>query len=192
MCRASCPLKRAAVLGILLFPAAFPTTLPQLSFEELTDRSDLVVSGTVNRTWSAWDANHKYIWTHHVIAVSGRLKGAASSTVEVAEPGGVVEGTGMTIAGSVRYQPGENVVIFAQKMPNGFLRTTGWGQGKYTVDKKGSLHADSALRDTDLTNTLPSVGQTTPLRTLDGMNLRDFAARVSNRVQAVRTNRSAQ
>lgn len=179
----------AVVLAALNVSA---TTLPRLSFEQLTDDSDRIVSGRITRTWSAWDAGHRYIWTHYEVAVDAAHKGAASSTLEIAEPGGIVGDRGMTIAGSVHYTPGENVVVFASRMPNGMLRTTGWGQGKYGVDRSGLLHADTALRSAELVDTKlqRNVGlQATPLRSLEGMTVRELSARIAARVQT--TQRSA-
>src|SRR5882762_8579323 len=88
-------------LFLWLVPGAGATSVPALSFEELTDHSQLIVAGEVTRTWTAWDANHKFIWTHHELNVASAQKGAAGSTVVVSEPGGVVGDRGMAIAGSV-------------------------------------------------------------------------------------------
>ena len=129
-----------------LAPLAQATTLQRLSFEELTDTSDMIVTGEVTRTWAAWDEGHHYIWTHYEVAVSSAQKGAPATSVELAEPGGVADGMVMTIAGSVTYKPGDNVLVFLQKMPNGMIRTTGWGQGKFTVDSQGKLRGEVALK----------------------------------------------
>ncbi len=127
------------------------TSVIQLSFEELVDHSESIVSGQVTRSWADWDSEHKFIWTHYEVAVSAVHKGAPGATVVVSELGGAVDGQAMTVAGTVTYQPGENVLIFLTRVPNGYLRTTGWGQGKYTVDGKGILHGRSvaAARNID-------------------------------------------
>src|ERR1051325_6891942 len=121
---------------LALFPVARAkaTIISTLSFEQLADASEMVVSGEITRAWTAWDASHKYIWTHYELSVAAAQKGAPGSTIEIAEPGGELDGTIITIAGSVRYQAGERVVVFLARMPNGFLRTTGWAQGRYTLD----------------------------------------------------------
>lgn len=118
---------------LLACVAAHSALVPRLSFEELTDQSDLVASGYINRSWVAWDASHKYLWTHYELDVTSLHKGTAGRVVEFAEPGGTADGIAMEIAGSVIYVPGENVFVFLQKMPNGYLRTTGWAQGKYSL-----------------------------------------------------------
>src|SRR5690349_2191487 len=134
------------IAPLLLLQALSATQAARLSFEELTDTSDVIVSGRSGRTWAAWDANRKYIWTHYELTVESVHKGASRSTVEVAEPGGTLDGMVMGIAGTVAYAPGEHVLVFLQRMPNGYLRTTGWGQGKYRVDMQGRIQAGKAMR----------------------------------------------
>jgi hypothetical protein len=49
--------------------AAQATTVPSIGLAELVDQSEAIVHGRVVRSWAAWDGAHKYIWTHHLIAV---------------------------------------------------------------------------------------------------------------------------
>ena len=131
-------------LIFLVGAPAVATSVPGLTFEELTDRSQLIVAGRVTRSWSDWDSEHKIIWTHNELSVASSQKGVAGASVLVSEPGGVVGDRAMAIAGSVAYRPGDQVLVFLERMPNGYLRTTGWGQGKYLVDKAGTVHAEAA------------------------------------------------
>jgi hypothetical protein len=128
------------VSAIILSQLAAASDLPQFSFNQMTDNSEIVVSGTVTRTWTDWDPNHKYIWTHYELAVSATHKGAANRTVDIAEPGGELNGMGMSISGGTGYGVGEKVLVFLSRMPNGYLRTAGFGQGKYLVDGNGRVH----------------------------------------------------
>jgi hypothetical protein len=171
---------------LLITLTAGATSVPGLSFEELTDHSELIVSGQITRSWSDWDSEHKVIWTHHELGVSTSQKGAPGATVIVSEPGGVVGDRAMAIAGTVAYRPGDQVTIFLQRMPNGYLRTTGWGQGKYTLDKTGILHTDSAVRGIEIVSVDRSVGKGTPLRSLEGMSLAELRVRVAARITAQR------
>jgi hypothetical protein len=178
-----------AALALMFLPGdAFATVVPGLSFEQLTDQSEMVVAGSVVRSWSDWDSSHQFIWTHHEITVSGWFKGAAGTTVVVSEPGGVVGDRGMSVAGTVSYAPGESVVVFLQRMPNGYLRTTGWGQGKYVVDKAGLVHGTGASGGLEIVKP-DGPGQQaalTPLRTLEGITAEQFRARVEARVRSAK------
>jgi hypothetical protein len=172
-------------LVILLSSIADATSVPGLTFEELTDRSEVIVTGEVARSWSDWDSAHKFIWTHHELSVSSTQKGSPGSTVVVSEPGGIVGDRGMAIAGSVTYRPGDQVAVFLQRMPNGYLRTTGWGQGKYALDKTGRLHAElTGVEIVQAGSKAASAG--TSLRALDGIGIAELRSRVSARVAAQR------
>ena len=115
-----------AMFGVF---ACRATIVPRLSLEEIVARSETIVSGQVTRVWTAWDSPHRFIWTHTEILVSNVAKGNRMEKLVVSEPGGVVDGLGMQIAGTPGYTPGEQVMLFLERMPNGYLRTAGMGQG---------------------------------------------------------------
>ena len=169
----------AVACSLFLVCSARATSVPRISFTEMTDRSEVVASGHITRTWSDWDSTHQYIWTHYEMAVASTYKGQAAQTVEICEPGGVVGPVGMAVAGTVTYGVGEHVLVFLQRMPNGYLRTTGWGQGQYRIDEHGALHASEALKAENLLG-----GAGSGLSSLDGRTLTDIAGRVSARVRA--------
>jgi hypothetical protein len=160
------------------------TIVPSLTFEQLTDQSEVVVQGQVTRSWSDWDGGHKYIWTHYEIAVASTQKGHAAATVVVSEPGGVVGDRGMSIAGVVGYSAGEQIAVFLQRMPNGYLRTTGWAQGKFEVDKTGHLHAAGASRGMEVVEQKSQSPRGTSLRSLDGISVGELKTLVAARVAA--------
>jgi hypothetical protein len=166
-------------VGTLFLHSASATLVPRLSFEQLTDASETIVSGRITTTWTAWDQEHKYIWTHYNLSVASALKGTPSTIVEFAEPGGALGSYVMNIAGSVSYAVGDNMVVFLARMPNGYLRTTGWAQGKYALDARGRLRAHVSLgaEATDAKN--PPMGSS--LQTLEGMSLTELGRRISAR-----------
>jgi hypothetical protein len=165
--------------GFAVLSTAHATSVARLSFEELTDQSELVVSGQINRSWAEWDAEHKYIWTRYELSVSATLKGSAASRVVFSEPGGIVGDKGMNIAGAVGYAPGEKVVVFLQRMPNGYLRTAGWSQGKFQVDQDGKLHGEASAVGLQPMGANARVA--TPLRSLEGLNVTQLRGLVSAR-----------
>jgi hypothetical protein len=168
--------------ALLLLPAASATTIAKLSFDQLTDNSEFVVSGTVTRSWTAWDSAHKYIWTHYEVSVLSEIKGRPGRKVEIEELGGVVGDAGMTVPGTVAYETGEKVLVFLSRFPNGYLRTTGWGQGKYRIDANNRLHADSSLSKVEIVSGPQAAASDS--RTLEGMSLNEAAVRVTSRVRA--------
>ena len=175
---------RVIASALILLPMASGTTIARLSFEELTDKADMVANGTVTRSWTAWDAEHQYIWTHYEMSVAGTLKGNVGRTVEFAEVGGVVDGVGMNVTGTVIYQTGVHVMVFLSRQPNGYLRTTGWGQGKYTVDANNRLHGDVSLRQVEIVVNPSGVTAASTVRSLDGMSLTEASQQIASRVRA--------
>lgn len=165
--------------ALLWASTAAATSVPALSFEQLTDRSELIVSGEIGRSWTDWDTEHKFIWTHYELSVSAIQKGSSAATVVLSEPGGVVGIQGMSIAGAVTYQSGEKVLVFLERMPNGFLRTTGWSQGKFGLDENGRIHAAASLGGLEIVGTANAPNRATSLRALDGITLTELRSRVA-------------
>ena len=126
------------VLSLFLSGSLLHATLvPRMSVEQMIDDSDLIVHGTVLRSWSGWDRARQFIWTHYELRVSDTMKGLPSIRLVVSEPGGIIGETAMQIAGAPRYEDGEEVVLFLNRTPIGYLRSCGWGQGKFGVSSLG-------------------------------------------------------
>jgi len=124
---------RQCLLAGLLAAAASAAVVPRFDFDSLVERSDLIARARCLRSWSAWDQQKRFIWTHYELALVDPLKGARAATVVVSEPGGVVGDAGMLIEGVPRYAGGEEVVVFLYRTPEGLLRTRGLAQGKFHV-----------------------------------------------------------
>lgn len=168
---------------LLLCSAGLATTIAKLSFEDMTDTSEVIATGKVTRSWTAWDDAHRHIWTHYEIAVSDTSKGKVGATVEIAEPGGAVAGEGEMIAGTVEYRGGENVLVFLQRMPNGYLRTAGWGQGKFVVDQAGRLRGDVSLGEVAVIDVKTGARTARTSVKLEGVTLSDARAAILNRIR---------
>lgn len=148
---------------------------PRLTAEELTAQSQVIVEGKIARSWAAWDAEHKYIWTHYEVSVADYLRGSMGATFTVSEPGGSLDGLTQQISGSVSYSPGEATILFLDQTPIGYWRSVGGPQGKFTVDSQGRVHGSSQA-NTFIDTPGGAVG--TSLGSLEGMSLRDFKTRV--------------
>lgn len=157
------------------------TLVPRLSLEDMVARSELIVAGQVTRTWAAWDGEHRFIWTHSEIAVRDVVKGERIEKTIVSEPGGVVDGVRMTIVGMPTYAPGEQVMLFLDRMPNGYLRSAGVGQGKFLISAQGRIHLTHSGAD------VVKIGharQGTALGSLEGAPAGEIRQRVLRLIQA--------
>lgn len=159
-------------LGI---PGMRAAVFPRVTAEELTAQSQAIVEGNIVRSWTAWDTEHKYIWTHYEISVADYLRGSMGGTFTVSEPGGSLDGLTQQISGSVSYAPGETTILFLYQTPIGYWRSVGGPQGKFTVDNQGRVHGSSQANTFIDT---PGAAAGTSLGSLEGMNLRDFKTRV--------------
>jgi hypothetical protein len=180
----------AGLLFVLLagIGALQATLVPRMSLEEVVDASESIVHGTVTRTWTDWDEAHKYIWTHYEIQVMDKLKGDAPGTLVVSEPGGTVGETELQIVGTPHYEKGEEVVLFAERTPLGYLRTCGWGQGKFNVERSGAsgrTTVRTAAKGIELIERPAAArlqAKGTPLGAVNGLDLDQFKTRVRSLV----------
>ena len=174
------PKRIAGVLGVVALLLAWAAgaeaaSVPRYSLERLVDSSQFIVQGTVVRSWTGWDSEHKYVWTHSEIQVEETLRGAAQRTLVVSEPGGSLDGVRMLFTGTVPYTVGERVVLFLMRTPIGFLRAAGGGQGKFTVGPDG--HARASVQGFDVIGRSADRTQT-PLASLESLNLSQLKTRV--------------
>jgi len=134
MCLLRLPAVRSVAALAVFSAAAIATVVPRMSLEEVAGRSERIVHARVVRSWSGWDRTRSFIWTHYELAVSEWLRGDAGARFVVSEPGGVVDGVGMQIAGTPKFDLGDEIVVFAYKTPIEYWRVQGYTQGAYRVD----------------------------------------------------------
>ncbi len=176
----------SALALAILIPPVGATLVPRVTLEEMASEAEFVVHGKVARKWSAWDSRGQTIWTHYELRIEEALKGASGSSLVVSEPGGIVGDEGMSIPGTPEYSPGDEVVLLVWRTPIGYLRTSGWGQGKFTVSTaKGSssktVHTSLQVRGIELVEAPKAAGprraETLP-SALNGLSLDEFKGRL--------------
>ncbi|MFL5345894.1 MAG: hypothetical protein ACJ8AT_13970 [Hyalangium sp.] len=117
---------------LLGLPAA-ATTMLRMDLTSLAQAADTVVHGTVRRMESRWSGDHRRIVTDVELEVTETLKGQASSTVLIIQPGGRVGDIGQIVHGLASFSPGEEVVVFLERHGSNAFQVTGMAQGKYQV-----------------------------------------------------------
>ncbi|HEY1219954.1 MAG: hypothetical protein ABSE42_19090 [Bryobacteraceae bacterium] len=111
-------------------------TLQQLSMSDLIAKSTSIVRGTVQGSYTAFSG--PVIFTHYRVQVVEKWKGASGATVDVAVPGGVVDGIRQTYGGAPQFQPGEQYVLFLWTGKSGMTQIVGFSQGVFAVAQDGS------------------------------------------------------
>jgi len=109
------------------------------SFDQVAREASLVVRGTVEHTWSAWDDSHEIIFTYATVRVS-RYFGETTGpdTIVVREVGGTVDGYTQEAIGFPVIRRGEDVVLLLARWDDGDeYRIHAYNQGKYLVKKFG-------------------------------------------------------
>ncbi len=133
--------KFASIIGAALF---LHTLIPQISVatqiiykspETMGRESSLVVSGTVQSILPFWNADHTRIFTKTTIEISETFKGAAGSTVDIIQIGGVVGHVRMTVAGAAHWKQGEETLLFLEPYGNGMYMVAGFSQGKFDINR---------------------------------------------------------
>ena len=177
----------ASLAGV---PSILPaTTVAVMMFDEMVADSAAIVQGRVVRSWASWDPDRTAIWTHYEIRVESTLKGKAGSTIIISEPGGELDGRHMQVVGAPHYEVGEEAVVFAAPTPVGYLRTCGWGQGKFAVranpqSPSGRIVRSAALGVKLVETGKPPAAVAKSAGSYDGADLDAFLTRVRAAVAA--------
>jgi hypothetical protein len=163
------PLGRVLLGSVLAFalPALASVVVAQ-TIEEMTRSVPLVVRGRVGQVQASWDEGNRRIWTRSEIAVQEVLKGSSPSTVLVRQPGGEVGNDGLFVAGTAKFQTGEEVVLFLEPAPDeaGVFSVYALAAGKVSLETT-------------------RVGEVRAVRDLDGLGLYALAGPDKGKVTAV-------
>jgi len=103
--------------------------------QDLGSESALVVQGRVAGVQSYWNETHSKIFTEAQVTIEESYKGGRPGTVRVLQLGGIVGHVRMTVAGSLSWNPGEEVLLFLEPSMGGAYQVSGFSQGKFTVER---------------------------------------------------------
>lgn len=122
----------AAVCLASLPQRAPASTLQRLSLNDLIQKSTLIVRGTFQPgTTAAFRGS--LIYTHYQLAVTAAYKGAPSASMDIAVPGGVLNGLQQPVSGAPTFVPGRDYVIFLWTSKSGLTQVIGLSQGLFNV-----------------------------------------------------------
>jgi hypothetical protein len=126
--------KRCLIFAMVLASWISPSrgaTLERLSFDDMINRSSMIVLGKVTASWAAFSGS--VIYTHYQVQVSEQFKGASRTSVEVMTPGGTVNGLHQSFSGSPVLNTGDEFVFFLWTSKTGITWITGLTQGLFSV-----------------------------------------------------------
>ncbi len=130
----------AVTLGAPLVASA--TVIVPRTIEEMSRDANRVVHGRVVSSQASWDEQHQRIFTLTEIEVLDQIHGPtdAPKRVTVRTLGGEVGKVGMKVAGTEKFAPNEEVLVFLRRDPvvtNAF-QVVGMSQGKYSIEQDAS------------------------------------------------------
>jgi hypothetical protein len=122
----------AAALGALALPGTLAaTTLEKLTLDEMVAKSTEIVRGKVVGISAA--SRGAILYTQARVQVVERLKGAPAPTVDVAVPGGTLNGFRQSFSGAPQLAVGAEHVFFLWRGPSGVAQIIGLSQGLMDV-----------------------------------------------------------
>lgn len=133
----------------------------KLSFDELVRQSDAIVVAKVVGAASRSEGHaqvpgHPEIVTDTRLQVQRVLKGSRPSTLQVTQPGGVVDGLGLYVTEVATFEKGESCLLFLDA--DGGL--VGAGQGKYGIKGNEVFGLDMTLQEVaDAVRTRPNIAE---------------------------------
>lgn len=129
-----------SLVTLLLLVAALPLSASQFvnqPFDKVAREASLIVRGTVENTWSAWDDSHEVIFTYATVRVSRYFgESTGPDTLVVREVGGTVDGYTQEAIGFPAVRSGEEVVLLLARWDDSAeYRIHAYNQGKFLVKK---------------------------------------------------------
>jgi hypothetical protein len=122
-----------ALVGCL---PAVPATLERLSLEEMIVQSTAIVRARAVSSRSAFQGPMIYTWNQ--VQVLDQWKGARFSSLDVATPGGRVNGYEQSFSGTPKLVPGSEYILFLWTGKKGMTHVIGLSQGLFDVGRDAS------------------------------------------------------
>lgn len=126
---------RLAILGLAVgcLTCLSASTLQRLSMKDMVLKSTMIVQGKVQPGTSA-ALRGPIIYTHYQISVTTTYKGTPSGqSIDVAVPGGALNGMFQPVAGAPTLTPGQQYVFFLWTSKSGLTQVIGLSQGLFSI-----------------------------------------------------------
>ncbi len=138
---------RAVVVLVVAASAARATTFVAMSDGTLARAADAIVTGRITHIETVGGADGR-IETLVTVAVERTMKGAPHDTIVLKQPGGQLGARTLWIAGSPRFEVGQEQLLFLSAHDDGSARVTAFGMGQFQLvpdAKTGTVVAERML-----------------------------------------------
>jgi hypothetical protein len=132
------PLLVASVLAA--YSNAGATTVIPPSFDELVDRAETILQGTVTEVKPQWtgEGADRHIVSYITFKVEEALKGNPGQSYTLRMFGGEIEGEGMAIADAPQFQVGDEEIVFIENNGSQAIPLVGMMFGRFHVRPDGT------------------------------------------------------
>ena len=170
---------RLAVCGIALLCSLIPlpaATLSRLSLDDMIAQSTSIVRVRISGSYAAYRG--PVIYTYYGAQVLERWKGANAAAVDIALPGGSMNGVRQDYPGTPKLLEGKEYLLFLWTSRSGLTQIIGLTQGLFelTQDSGGVLSAIRAASTNSMLD--PRTGQTTKDQAIH-MQLKELSVRIA-------------
>jgi hypothetical protein len=167
-----------SLLSALLFlPALRATTLARLSLDQLAAGSDAVARVRFVRAESRWENGS--IWTITTLDVVETLKGQLPGQIEVRLPGGRVGHLTSAVAGTPRFHPGNEAVVFLQRSHAGGFTVAGWVEGSFRISRDPRTGIETVTQDSSAFAVFDTAARAFRTEGIRRMPIEEFRARIA-------------
>lgn len=108
------------------------STLQRLSLNDMILKSTMIVRGTI-KPGTSGAIRGSLIYTHYQLSVTTAFKGTPGQLIDVAVPGGALNGMQQPVAGAPMLTAGQDYVIFLWTGKSGLTQVIGLSQGLFNV-----------------------------------------------------------
>jgi len=173
------------ILGAVWVAPLPGSTLQQLSLTDMIQKSTTIVNGVVQPGWSP-ALRGSMVYTHYQLSVSAAYKGVPQAVIDVAVPGGAINGIQQAFAGAPALVSGQNYVLFLWTSKSGLTQVIGLSQGLFniTTNAQGQTIVSRGAATEQMVN---SAGQP-----VTDSNLQMTLAQLKSKIQGVLSGGSAQ
>lgn len=166
---------RIIALGAALLVPGVGTTLQQLSLNDLVQKSTAIVRGKAQLTSSALKGS--IIYTHYKVQVTEQWKGSPAALIDVAVPGGTVNGRMQTFSGAPVFNTGQEYIFFLWTSRSGLTQVMGLSQGIFNLTPSST--GDLLVARAAATDRMVNAAGTEINDSNFSMRLPDFKSRVT-------------
>ena len=124
-----------ALLGLVV--QADATTVIPPTFEQLVERAETILQGTVTAVAPQWtgEGAQRHIVTYVTFKVDETLKGTPGDSYTLRMFGGEIDGEGMAIADAPQFKIGDRDIVFVENNGSQLIPLVGMMYGRFHVRK---------------------------------------------------------